>query len=303
MTNPRFLRILFAVLLSAPSWLGAQPSGLFAFDNAVGRGSWTPEKQASTLKALGYDGISYNYTKPADLMRWLAATKSHGIRLQGLYVHTFPDRAQPYDPAFKEAIALLKDSGCVIWMTLRETKDRSRNYDRESVAIIEDLANQAAAQGLTVAIYPHAGFYVSTAAEADRLAKLAQLPNVGPSINLCHEFVTGNGGRIDETVRQVAPSAVLVSLNGVDVAGKHYFGRLDQGDYDLAGFVRAVRSSGYRGPFGLQGFKVEGDPEENLRLSMLAWRKLQLEPADAAPLNPVERESSPCARRTDATPR
>jgi sugar phosphate isomerase/epimerase len=64
-----------------------------------------------------------------------------------------------------------------------------------------------------------------------------------------------------------------MSINGMDVAGKHYFGRLDQGDYDVGGFVKRARAAGYRGPFGLQGFKVEGDPAENLERSMKRWKE------------------------------
>lgn len=106
-----------------------------------------------------------------------------------------------------------------------------------------------------------------------RMARLVNRPNVGPSFNLCHEFVTRNGDKIGETVKRIAPSALLVSINGMDVANKNYFGRLDQGDYDLAGFLKSLRAGGYKGPVGLQGLKVEGDPAENLKLSMEAWRK------------------------------
>jgi hypothetical protein len=36
------------------------------------------------------------------------------------------------------------------------------------VAIVNDTADQAAANGLKVAIYPHAGFYFATAADSIR---------------------------------------------------------------------------------------------------------------------------------------
>ena len=266
--------VLGAVLLAFASCVHAQSSGLFAFDNAVGRGQWKPEQQAAALKELGYDGISYNYTKPKDLAVWLKTFKAQGLRIYGLYVHTFPDKEQPYDPAFKEAITMLKGSDTVIWMTLREAKDKKRNYDAESIAIVHDLAAKAASNNLRVAIYPHAGFYVATATDAARIAKAANRPNVGMSINLCHEFVTGHGSELDETIRQFAPLATLVSINGVDVAKKNYFGRLDQGDFDLAAFLKKLRAAGYHGPIGWQGFRVDGDPRENLRLSMEAWKKL-----------------------------
>lgn len=268
------MKIRLALLFAALSIATAQPSGLFAFDNAVGRGTWTPEQQARTLKELGYDGISYNYTNPKDLAVWIETCRKHGIKLQGLYLYTFPDQDPPYDPAFKKAIPMLKGTGCVIWMTVREAKDKTRNYDKESVAIVHDIAGQAATHGLQVAIYPHAGFYVASAVDSARMAKLADRPNVGPSLNLCHEFMSHHGDKLDETIKQVAPQAILVSLNGIEVAKKQYAGRLDQGDFDLAAYVQKVRAAGYKGPFGLQGYKVPGEPAENLRLSMEAWKKI-----------------------------
>jgi sugar phosphate isomerase/epimerase len=268
------VKLLLLLLFAAQSIATAQSSGLFAFDNAVGRGKWTPEQQIRTLKELGYDGISYNYTNPKDLAVWITTCRKHGIKLQGLYLHTLPDQDPPYDPAFKEAIPMLKGTGCVIWMTLREAKDKTRNHDKESVAIVRDIAGQAATHGLQVSIYPHAGFYIATAADSARMAGLADRSNVGPSLNLCHEFLTHNGDKLDETIRRVAPQAILVSLNGMDVAKKQYLGRLDQGDFDLAAFVEKVRAAGYKGPFGLQGYKVPGEPAENLRLSMEAWKKI-----------------------------
>lgn len=270
------MKTILALFLAAQTFALAQSSGLFAFDNAVGRGTWTPEQQASTLKQLGYDGISYNYTKPKDLEAWLAATRSHGIKIQAIYIHSFPDKEEAYDPAFKEAIKLLKGTDCIIWLTLREAKDKTKNYDKESIAIVNDIADQAEANGLKVAIYPHAGFYVATAADSMRISKLVNRPNVGPSFNLCHEFVTKNGDKVDETVKEIAPTALLFSINGMDVATKNYFGRLDQGDYDIAGLVRKAREAGYKGPFGLQGFRVEGDPAENLKLSIEAWKKINV---------------------------
>ena len=55
-------------------------------DNGVGRGTRSPEQQASVLRAVGFQGISYNYTNPADLARWLTELKSRQLRLYGIYL-------------------------------------------------------------------------------------------------------------------------------------------------------------------------------------------------------------------------
>ena len=263
-----FLALWTLVAVSAV----AAPPEFFAFDNGVGRGSWTPEQQANTLKELGYDGISYNYTNPRDLDVWVKTFREHGLKIYGLYVHTFVDRPVAVDPSFKEAIRHLKGSDTVIWMTVSTVKDKKRNYDPEAVRNVQMMADLAKEQGLSVALYPHAGFYVASAADSARIIRLAGRDNAGASINLCHEFITGNGGRLEETLRDVAPIATLVSINGMDVDGGKHILRLDQGDFDLAGYLAKLSATGYRGPIGLQCYNIPGDPRENLKASLEAWR-------------------------------
>jgi len=247
----------------------------FVFDNGVGRGTWTPEQQARTLKELGYDGISYNYMKPADLAAWQKACKEQGLKIYGLYVHSFPDKPeQPYDPAFKEAIKMLKGTGTVIWLTLREAKDKTRNYDAEGAKIVQEVAGLAAAEGVRVALYGHKGFYVETGADSARIVRLVNRPNVGASINLCHEFLSGKGDALDETIKTAAAISTLISVNGVDVANKKYILRLDQGDFDVAAYLKKLLAAGYKGPVGLQCYGVPGDITENLHADIAAWKKI-----------------------------
>lgn len=266
-------RLVLGMMLCAAPVLAAPE--FFVFDNGVGRGSWTPEQQAKTLQELGYDGISYNYTKPADLAAWQKACGAHGLKIHGLYVHSFPDRPeQPYDPAFKEAIKLLKGTDTVIWLTLREAKDRKRNYDAEGAKIVQEIADLAAAEGVRVALYGHKGFYVETGADSARIVRLAGRPNVGASINLCHEFLSGKGDALDATIKDAAALSTLVSINGVDVANKKYILRLDQGDFDVAAYLKKLIAAGYKGPVGLQCYSVPGDITENLKANIAAWRKI-----------------------------
>jgi len=245
----------------------------FVLDNGVGRGSWTPEQQARTLKELGYDGIGYNYTTPADLAAWQAAFKAQGLKIYSLYLYTYIDKPEHYDPAFKEAIRMLKGSDTVLWITLRETAVKG-DHDAEAVRLVRELADLAQASGLRVALYGHAGFYVATAKDAVRIVKQVSRPNVGATLNLCHEFMTQNGSQLDATLQIAAPYLSLVTINGVDVKHKNYILRLDQGDFDQAAWLRKLQAAGYRGPVGLQCYSVKGDVTENLKADLAAWRKL-----------------------------
>ncbi len=247
----------------------------FAFDNGVGRGKWPPEKQAATLKALGYDGISYNYTNNQDLATWTRIYREAGLKIFGLYIHTFPEKPEAsWSPALREAVTLLKGTETALWITFREAKVKG-DYDGACVRIARELGDLAQAAGIRVSLYPHAGFYVASAADALRVAAKAEHPAVSPSYNLCHEFLTGNGEKALEALRAVAPSASLVSLNGVDPATKKYILPLGQGGFDTAAFLAELKRLGYKGPVGHQFYSIPGDIETNLKAALAAWRQQQ----------------------------
>ena len=248
----------------------------FAFDNGVGRGVWAPAVQAETVKRLGYDGIHYNYTNPADFRKKLDACKAAGVPINAVYIYTFVGKKEgAYDPGIKEVIRMLKGSDTIIWMTLRDGKRGEQ--DEEAAGIVREIAGFAAQSGLKVSIYPHAGFYVSTAEEAVRIAKRVNQPNVGVTVNLCHELFAGNAGRLDAVVKTAAPYLNLVSINGASAIpdkGPKAWDTLPlgSGTYDVDAFLRLLNSVGYKGPIGHQFFGVKGDDNEKLERAIAGWR-------------------------------
>jgi len=245
----------------------------FPFDNGVGRGKWTAQEQASALKEFGYDGISYNYTNNEELRQRIEAFKAVNLKIFGLYCGARLDKPQLYDPNLKEAFRMLKGSGTIIWWTV--IGGRPGAEDERVVGVVREIADIAGENGLQVVLYPHKGFYIATASDSARIAKQADRSNVGASFNLCHEFLTDRGCCIPETLKEAGPYLKLVSINGVDVKNKQYILRLDQGDYDIAGFLGMLSDVGYKGPIGLQCYNVPGDQRENLRENISAWRKIQ----------------------------
>jgi sugar phosphate isomerase/epimerase len=279
------LAFALALVLAGLTMAEAQPSArpqFFVFDNGVGRGSWTPEQQARTVKELGYDGISYNYTTPEDLAAWQKALGARGLKLFGLYVYTWFDKVPNYDARLPEAIELLKGTDTVLWITVREAQVKG-DHDTEAVALVQGIADLAARSGVRVALYGHANFYVENGLDAARIAAKANRPNLGPSINLCHEFRSGAADRLDETLKSVAPKATLVSINGLDTASKVYEMRLDQGDFDVVSYLVKLRAAGYKGPIGLQCYNVKGDTRENLAANIATWRRMAGQLEERAP--------------------
>ena len=275
---------LVLLLLSSPA--SAKPE-FYVFDNGVGRGSWTPEQQAKTLKDLGYDGISYNYTTPEDLAHWQKAFGAVGLKIYGLYVHTFIDTPEPFDARLPEAIRLLKGTDTVVWITVRESKIKG-DHDARAVENVRKVADLAREHGVKVALYGHAGFYVEHATDSARIVGKADRPNVGASINLCHEYMSGVGDRLDAAVKAVAPVATRVSINGVDSASKTWITRLDRGDFDMVGYLQKLRAAGYTGPIGLQAYNVPGDTRQNLAANIATWRRIAAQLDERAPGAPSQ---------------
>lgn len=252
------------------------PNRFFVFDNGVGRGEWPPEKQARVLKELGYGGIAC--AGPVDMTERLKAFESPGLRLVSIYVGVNLDQDPHYDPRLKQAIQEMAATDCFIWLYVRG----KAGQDEEAVAVIREVADMAAKAGVKVALYPHYGFYVATVDDALRLMRKAGRDNVGVSFNLCHSLRVGNADRLDEILKEAAPHLFLVSINGAGKEGDDWSDEgwdrliqtLDRGEFDTAGLLKKLRKLGYTGPIGLQCYGIGGDPVENLKRSMDAWRKI-----------------------------
>jgi sugar phosphate isomerase/epimerase len=256
------------------------PPPFFAFDNGVGRGKWPVAQQIVTLKELGWDGISYNYTTAAEMAERRAVCKTQGVRLVAMYFFTTLGQPAASDD-LQAAIQALKGSGTVLWMTILKPKDHATKAgDDEAVAMVQAISRLARDADLPVSLYPHAGFHVATAADAMRVVRKAReqgCDNVGVTVNLCHEIMGKQGANILATIREAGPLISLASINGadaLDVPAAKPIRLLGEGGFAVAGVVKALRAAGYRGPIGHQFYSIPGDPRENLAKAMAAWKTL-----------------------------
>jgi sugar phosphate isomerase/epimerase len=206
----------------------------------------------------------------------LRAMEARGIRMHSIYVNSAVGRAQPLPGDLEATLDIFKGRDIVVWLNMAsEPKTAPKgSLDDAAAAIVRDVAAMAKARGLRVALYGHKNLYIETAEDGLRIAQKAGCDNVGVTFNLCHELMSGNEKRLAEIIQKVAPRLTLVSINGADLKNKNYIMRLDQGDLDLLGLLREFEKAGYRGPIGLQCYKVPGDVRENLVANMAAWRKL-----------------------------
>lgn len=279
-----FLAFLSAAILTpvlaspVPTAEPGLPNPFFVFSNGLG-GIDDPPK---VLKELGYAGVGLSGLNVAEAVKQYERA---GLKVFNTYVGCRLDQTSAYDPQFKKTVVDLKGTGVVLWLTVLGGKYGQE--DAKAVAILREIADLAATSDLRVALYPHSGFYVATTADALRLTKKVDRPNLGATINLCHELMTDQGSKLDETIREVAPYLFVVSINGADVKQPGYsWDRLIQplgrGDFDVCGFLGKLQAAGYRGPIGLQCYAVKGDKLENLRQSIKAWKEYNARLADGS---------------------
>ncbi len=245
----------------------------FVFENGAGRDQWTPERQAETLARLGYAGIGYSGTGNLDAR--MKAFDRPDLRVFNIYVACHLNNDPPYGDDLKAAIKRLRGTGVTIWLTVQ---GKSEN-DEKAVQYVTEIADLAAASGLQVALYPHAGFFVADIEDALRIVRQVKRKNLGVTFNLCHELKAGNEARFDELLEEAAPVLFVVSINGADHAGgwDQLIQPLGQGAFDLNKLLRKLQAIGYEGPIGLQCYNVPGDTLANLEHNIIQWKAIVAE--------------------------
>ncbi|MGD0498180.1 MAG: TIM barrel protein [Bryobacteraceae bacterium] len=261
-------RLLLLGLAAALAYAAKAP--LYVFEDGVGARSLSIEQETELAKKTGYAGIFYDGAN--DIPERLAAHKARGLKALGIYiVMNLSDAKLSYDAGLPEAIRQLKGSGALISFAVN---GKAASGDDLVVPVVREVADMAAQSGLKVVLYPHYGMYMARIEDALRLREKAGRRNVGIAFNLCHWLRSGDEANMAARLKEALPYTLLVSINGADHEGDwdRLIQPLDRGSFDVRGFVKAVKSMGYKGPIGLQCYNIKGDREENLKRSMAAWR-------------------------------
>ena len=237
----------------------------------------SPRAQLAMLKELGYDGV--DYTGCENLSAFLEEVDKNSMRLFAVYLDVWiDDGVQKYNTGLKEAIKLLKGRDVILWAPLRsKTFDKSSpDGDTKAVEVLCEIADMATESGLKVSLYPHFNFWMERVEDAVRIAKKVNRKNVGVTFNLCHWLKVGDSKNLISRIESALPHLFVVTINGADKSGdwNQLIQPLNKGLYDVFQFIKTIKSYGYTGPFGLQGYGIGGDVRQNLRNSMNAWRQM-----------------------------
>lgn len=279
---PTILAPLVLALALSAAPLAAASNPFFAMDN-IARGG--PDVAPALLRELGYDGFGGRV--PDETM--FPAVTARGLKFfNGYHVASF-DPAQPApDAALRAWLGAMRGRDTVLWLAINKvTRADGKPHavseveaDEFVLGRIRAIAEVAAANGVRIALYPHAGFWLASVDDALRIGGKINRPDVGVTFNLCHWLkVEGTERDPVPVLRAALPRLMFVTISGADTGDTRALGwerliqPLDAGSYDLGGFLKKLRTLGYVGPVGFQGYNIKGEPRDILARSMAAWRK------------------------------
>jgi sugar phosphate isomerase/epimerase len=282
-TRRRFLRgaaaaagaALAARSTAATAAAGAAPDAawaFYAFDNGLASVPKIEDK-VKLLKDLGYAGVEAHLGHER-LPEWLAALDKHGLTLNAVYA--VPMLEDPPDPKLPDSVARMKGRATRIELAIRSRAHKPSDPagDARALDLLKRASDLCAETGPVVSIYPHTGFWTERVEDGVRLAEKSGRKNVGTNFNLVHWQWVTQSRPVGEVLKEACPHLFSVTINNGD-RDKRTIYPLDKGDYDLVGFMTAVRDAGYRGQVGLQCWSIKEPAEDHLARSMARWREIR----------------------------
>ncbi len=287
--------IAFALLLlsALPAGAQSQPDP-FRRDNLV---AWcivpfdsqkrSPAARAEMLDKLGIRALAYDYRAEhiASFDEELEQLAKHKIQLTAWW---FPTTLN------EEAKLILKvlekhNVQTQLWVTgggaaTKSPEEQNARVESEA-ARIRTIAEAAAKQGCTVALYNHGGWFGEPENQIAIIQRLKRdnITNVGIVYNLHHghQHLT----RFAELIKLMQPYLMALNLNGMVPNGEAKGEKilpLGTGSEDVA-LLKIIRHSGYNGPIGILNH-TDHDAEQRLldNLEGLDWLLPQVDGKPAA---------------------
>jgi sugar phosphate isomerase/epimerase len=239
----------------------------------------TVAEQARLLRELGYDGMGHLWLE--NVAERLHTADAAGLKVFQIYLNVLLDSpGQPYDPRLKEVVPLLNGRHIQLAILFKGARPSDESLDPAALRILREIAELTRSTDIQIVLYPHARFWLERVEDGIRLARKVQPVNVRVMFNLCHWLAVDDEKNLVPLLRIAKPYLAAITINGADTAAEiqaktgKWIQPLDAGSFDLCGFLKAVKESGFTGPIGLQCYGIPGDAREHLTRSIAVWRKL-----------------------------
>jgi sugar phosphate isomerase/epimerase len=274
------LLIFLTLTLSLNIAMAASPFGVFDFDL---RGA-TPAEKIHSIDDCAFDGIAMWMNSPKELEKFNAYQSAKpSTRLLAALLHLHADKPADFnrDHLAKVAKKLATEHG-KFWLII----SGDPNNEAQILTLIRNLADIAAAENVTLSLYPHDGHVMATAEQALGYLTKAARPNVTLSVHQCHELRAGNIDRLDAVVAAALPHLDMVTFCGSDrkttPGAKDWSDAikpLGEGDYDPKEFLRILKKYRYQGPIILHTFGLSNKPATHHKSSSNLYQKMAAEVA------------------------
>ena len=230
-----------------------------------------------TATELGPEGYL-----PTDPHHLRAMLDSHGLRLTAGFVPVvlhLAERAEEELAAARRSADLLAAAGAEVLVLAAATgvADYERSAElgieqwRTLLSAVDRMLEVGAERGLSVTLHPHVGTIIESPEDIGRLLRTS-------SVSLCLDtghLTIGGGGPVELAATE--PDRIAhVHLKDVDdrlarlvrrgdvgyreAVGRGLYRPLGEGDVDVAGVVRTLEASGYRGWYVLEQDAVLASP-------------------------------------------
>lgn len=254
----------------------------FAMDTCFwgGVASYPLDVRCAMLADLGYDDTYLTVGDDPDergLGRIGPLAAKHELGVAGVFSRL--DLDAPVDAPTNRLVADLPerapdDATIEVAIKASDGAVPASDPDGDDAAIerLEPVLEAAAGADATVALYPHAGYWLERVEDAVRLCDRIGHPALGAVFCGYHWYAVDGEGLHDRLVT-AAPHLEQVNLCGSRKRGagedvETTIEPLGQGTLDNFAVLAALRDVGYDGPVGVQGFGAEGDVYANLRQSL-----------------------------------
>lgn len=245
-----------------------------------------PKQQIKLLKDHGYDGITLRMAKAEHVDQYLEfkeiVDKTEDFKIYSVFVRYNFDDPEVDKNRWKTVVDLISNQGIDLWFIFGKPIEGVK--DELVEGILKNVAEYADSKKVPVTLYPHSWCYFDTAESCLPMVKKINHPNLKLAVLTCHELKAGNANRIAEVVNKVKDYISFVVVSGaskeVDMTSRKTMDAttiqpLEDGEYDLAPFLMALKDIGFQGPVGYINFKFNKTPEDYLPKSLNEWNRLK----------------------------
>ena len=241
-----------------------------------------PEERAAMMDRLNIHRLAYDW-RDEHIITFdaeAAAMKKRGIEISAWW---FPGAL---DGTARNILAVIRKHKIKpqLWVMgggapVNNAAEQKAQVD-SNAANLKPLAEAAAAEGCSVALYNHGGWFGEPENQLEIIEALEKqgITNVGIVYNFHHGHE--HMERFPEMLEKMQFRLLAVNLNGMDIDGER-IGRkilhLGEGTEELE-MMRTLRDSGWKGPVGIIDHRPETDSEVTLgnNLRGLEWLRKEL---------------------------